>query len=91
MKKGCNAPVPPGGIIAMPPPLADGKVTFDDGKPSTIDQEGQDIAAFLQWASDPHMEERKQLGESVMVFLVIFAGLLWASYRRIWRGVDHHS
>ncbi|HEY3799036.1 MAG TPA: cytochrome c1 [Caulobacteraceae bacterium] len=84
-----KGPPPVGGIIAMPPPLADGKVTFDDGTKSTIDQEAQDVAAFLQWASDPKMEERKQLGLSVMIYLLIFTGLLYASYRRIWRDVGH--
>jgi ubiquinol-cytochrome c reductase cytochrome c1 subunit len=82
-------PYMPGGIIAMPPPLTAGKVTFDDGKPSTLDQEAQDIAAFLTWASDPHMEQRKQLGLAVMAYLIIFSGLLYASYRRIWRKVEH--
>jgi ubiquinol-cytochrome c reductase cytochrome c1 subunit len=78
-----------GGIIAMPPPLVAGRVTFDDGKPSTLDQEAQDIAAFLTWASDPHMEQRKQMGLAVMVYLLVFAGLLYASYRRVWRNVAH--
>ena len=35
------------------------------------------------------MEERKQMGLAVMIFLVLFSGLLYASYRRIWRGVGH--
>src|SRR5262249_43221533 len=54
--------VPHGGFIAMPPPLADGKVTFDDGKPSTVDQQAKDVAAFLTWAAEPKMEERKSFG-----------------------------
>lgn len=82
-------PYMPGGIISMPPPLAAGKVTFDDGTPSTVDQQAKDVAAFLQWASDPKMEERKQLGLAVMIFLVIFTGLLYGSYRTIWRDVQH--
>ena len=88
LKPKCND-VPVGGIIAMPPPLADGKVTFDDGKPSTIDQEAQDVAAFLQWASDPKLEERKQLGLAVMIYLGVFSGVLYVSYRHIWRNVSH--
>ena len=47
------------------------------------------IAAFLTWASDPHMEQRKQMGLAVMVYLLVFAGLLYASYRRVWRNVAH--
>ncbi|MET0273002.1 MAG: cytochrome c1 [Phenylobacterium sp.] len=80
---------PPGGFILMPPQLADGKVTFDDGKPSTVAQQGKDVVAFLSWASEPKMEERKQFGLGAMIYLLIFSGLLWFSYRRIWRNVAH--
>jgi ubiquinol-cytochrome c reductase cytochrome c1 subunit len=31
------------------------------------------------------MEERKKTGLEVMAFLVLFAGLLFLSYRRVWR------
>jgi len=88
LKPGCTG-APVGGIIAMPPPLTAGKVTFDDGTPSTVDQEAKDVAAFLQWAADPKMEERKHMGLAVMIFLVLFTGLLYGSYRRIWRDVPH--
>ena len=89
LKKGCNAEAPVGGIIAMTPPLTANKVTFDDGTPATLDQEAKDVAAFLTWASDPKMDERKQTGLAVMVYLALFSGLLYLSYRRIWRGVAH--
>lgn len=81
--------VPPGGFISMPPPLTDCKVTFDDGTPCKTDQEARDVSAFLQWASDPKMDQRKQLGLAVMVYLILFSGLLYASYRAIWRDVAH--
>jgi ubiquinol-cytochrome c reductase cytochrome c1 subunit len=81
--------IPEGGFIAMPPPLADGKVTFDDGKPSTVAEEASDVVAFLAWAADPKMEERKAFGLGAMIYLLIFSGLLYASYRRIWRHVAH--
>ncbi len=79
----------PGGAIGMPPPLTDGKVTFDDGTASTIKQEAKDVAVFLAWASDPKAEERKAFGFGAMIYLLIFSGLLYASYRRIWRNVAH--
>jgi ubiquinol-cytochrome c reductase cytochrome c1 subunit len=82
-----NAPV--GGFIAMPPPLTADRVTYDDGTKATIDQEAKDVSAFLQWASDPKMEERKVTGLGVMIFLLLFSGLLYASYREIWRKVGH--
>jgi ubiquinol-cytochrome c reductase cytochrome c1 subunit len=81
--------VPVGGFIAMPPPLIDDRVTFDDGTKATLNQEAWDVAAFLKWASDPKQDERKQLGVEVLIFLLIFTGLLYASYRTIWRNVGH--
>jgi ubiquinol-cytochrome c reductase cytochrome c1 subunit len=47
------------------------------------------VAAFLMWAAEPKMEERKQFGLGAMIYLAIFTGLLYASYRRIWRDVAH--
>jgi len=81
--------VPPGGFIGMPPPLAPNKVTFDDGTPSTVDNEARDVAAFLAWAAEPKQENRKTFGFGAMIYLLIFTGLLYASYRRIWRNVSH--
>jgi ubiquinol-cytochrome c reductase cytochrome c1 subunit len=82
-------PVPIGGFIAMPLQLTPNRVTFDDGTAATPDQEAKDVVAFLAWASEPHQSERKQMGFAVMIYLVIFTGLLYASYRRIWRKVAH--
>lgn len=81
--------VPEGGFIAMPNPLSDGQVTYDDGSPQTVDQYARDVAAFIAWASDPHATERKRTGMGVLAFLFIFAGLTYASYRRIWKGIAH--
>jgi ubiquinol-cytochrome c reductase cytochrome c1 subunit len=87
--KGPATAVPIGGFIAMPPPLADGKVTFDDGTKSTVDQQAKDVVAFLAWASEPKATERKQFGLAAMIYLLIFSGLLYVSYRRIWKNVAH--
>jgi ubiquinol-cytochrome c reductase cytochrome c1 subunit len=80
---------PVGGFIAMPPPLTDDRVTFDDGVKATTPQEARDVAAFLQWAADPKMQERKETGLGVMIFLLLFSGLLYGSYRQIWQKVGH--
>lgn len=79
----------PGHLIGMPPPLRDGAVTYDDNVKATTDQEAKDVAAFLAWAAEPHQDERKQMGFSVLIYLVIFAGLLFASYKRVWRNIAH--
>jgi ubiquinol-cytochrome c reductase cytochrome c1 subunit len=80
---------PEGGAISMPPPLADNKVTFDDGTPSTLSNEARDVAAFLAWTAEPKQEERKAFGLGAMIYLLIFSGLLWFSYKRVWRNVAH--
>jgi ubiquinol-cytochrome c reductase cytochrome c1 subunit len=75
--------------LAMAPPLSDGQVTYDDGSPETVDQYARDVAAFLMWAAEPHLETRKQTGFSVMAFMVLFTGLVYLTKRRIWAGVAH--
>lgn len=84
-----KGPVPKGGVIAMPPPLAADQVTFDDGTPSTLHNEAVAVASFLTWASDPHATERKQTGVAVLIFLALFGLVTYLSYRRIWKNVGH--
>ncbi|PXA85457.1 cytochrome c1 [Caulobacter sp. D4A] len=86
---GSHEHVPPGGFIAMAPPLKAGLVTFDDGTPSTIDQQAKDVSAFLMWAAEPKLEERKQTGFAVLIYLILFAGLLYAAYRQVWKNESH--
>jgi ubiquinol-cytochrome c reductase cytochrome c1 subunit len=42
------------------------------------------------WAAEPKLEERKRMGFRVIVFLIVFAGLLYFVKRKIWAGVDGH-
>ena len=86
---GAKDKVPVGGLISMPPPLREDAVTYDDGTKATVDQEAKDVAAFLAWAAEPHQEDRKKTGFAVLIYLAIFAGLLYASYRRVWRNIAH--
>jgi ubiquinol-cytochrome c reductase cytochrome c1 subunit len=81
--------VPQGGFIGMPLQLTADRVTYDDGVKATPDQEAQDVVAFLAWAAEPHQEERKKMGFAVMIFLLLFAGITYASYKTIWRNVEH--
>ncbi|ATQ41778.1 cytochrome c1 [Caulobacter mirabilis] len=87
--KGDKKHVPAGGFIAMAPPLKDGLVSYDDGVKSTVKQQAEDVAAFIMWASEPKMEDRKQMGLAVIIFLLLFSGLLYASYRQVWRNESH--
>ena len=87
--KGDPNAVPEGGVIGMPPPLKDGLVTFDDGTKSTIDQEATDVAAFLMWAAEPKLNERHQMGAAVIIYLLLLSGLLWFSYKTVWKNESH--
>jgi len=86
---GSKATVPQGGIIGMPFQLTPGRVTFDDGTKSTTEQQAKDVATFLAWTAEPKQEERKEAGLAVMIYLILFSGILYLSYRRIWRDVAH--
>ena len=80
---------PKGGFIGMPLQLTPDRVTFDDGVKATADQEARDVVAFLAWAAEPHADERKKTGFAVLIFLFLFAGVVYASYRQLWKDIDH--
>lgn len=80
----------PGHRIAMPPPLAEGAVPYSNPEtPQTVEQYAEDVTHFLQWAADPHMEERKRLGIVVLGFLIALTALLYLSYKQVWRNESH--
>ncbi|HEY8189940.1 MAG TPA: cytochrome c1, partial [Micavibrio sp.] len=76
-----------GNIIAMPQPIHAGQVTYSDGANQDVDQYARDVAQFLTWASEPHMEERKRTGVKVFLFLLVFAGVMYAAKRKLWSNV----
>jgi len=69
--------------LAMAPPLSEGVVTYDDGSPETVDQYAKDVSAFMMWAAEPHMEERKSMGFMVMIFLLIFTALIYLTKKSV--------
>ena len=75
----------------MPKPLSDGQVEYTDGTPTTVDQYGRDVAAFLMWAAEPTLDARKRLGFQVMIFLIVFTGLLYFTKKKVWHDVLHRS
>lgn len=79
----------PGNQIKMPPPLADGQVTYADGTKATVEQMSHDVATFLTYMANPEMEQRKRLGVKVVLFLVFMTGLTYAVKRKIWANVEH--
>jgi cytochrome c1 len=79
-----NAAFPAPHFTAMPNPLTDGLVKYDDGTPGTVDNYARDVTSFLAWAGDPSLDSRKRLGLLVMVYLLITAVLLYFAKRRVW-------
>lgn len=77
----------PGHTLSMAPPLMDGQVTYADGRSASLNEAARDVTQFLAWASEPHMEQRKQTGLKVVLFLLVFAGIMYAAKRKVWADV----
>jgi ubiquinol-cytochrome c reductase cytochrome b/c1 subunit len=80
----------PGHALAMPPPLTDNRVEYTDGTPMTVEQYAKDVSAFLMWAAEPHLEARKRIGMQVFIFLIVLAGLLYFTKKKVWHQVELH-
>jgi ubiquinol-cytochrome c reductase cytochrome c1 subunit len=87
----------PGNKIAMANPLLaviddNGKANdpgfYTDGTPVTREQVARDLSAFLMWAAEPKLEERKHTGAKVMLWLTILAMLLYFSKKKIWSRLE---
>jgi cytochrome c1 len=75
--------------IAMPQPLSDEAVEYTDGTPNDLRQLARDVTTFLVWAAEPKLEARKRAGFQVMIYLVLLAGLLYFTTKKLWTGVEH--
>ncbi|WP_137152836.1 cytochrome c1 [Devosia sp. FKR38] len=83
-----------GHAIGMAPPLQDGQISYEvaEGEaavPLTVDQYSKDVAAYMMWMAEPGLVSRKQTGFGVLLFLVLFAGLMYGTKRKIWAGIEH--
>ena len=77
----------PGNQIAMPSPLSDGVIDYDDGTDTNIQQLSEDVTTFLKWAAEPEMEVRKNLGIKVILFFIILGFVVFLAKNRLWREV----
>ena len=76
-----------GHLIAMPDMLSASPVEYADGSPETLEQKAWDVANFLAWTAEPSLDERKRMGVKVMLFLIVFTGLMYAVKRKVWSDV----
>ncbi len=74
-----------GEAIAMGQPLYGDDVEYDDGTEATIEQQSKDVSAFMMWAAEPYLVERKALGFKVIIFLLIFSVLLYLTKKSVFR------
>lgn len=72
-----------GNALAMGQPLYGDDVEYDDGTEPTLDQHAKDVTAFLTWAAEPYLIERKQMGFKVIIFLLILSLLLYLSKKQV--------
>jgi len=79
----------PGHLIGMPPILQDGSVTYSDNTATSQAQLAHDVATFLTWTAEPHLEARKQTGVKVILFLLVFTGMMYAVKRKVWADAHH--
>lgn len=81
-----------GGVIAMPPPLSDGMLEYEDGTPATVSQMSKDVVNFLRWTAEPEYDERRLLywkcvsTSGIITFLAMHMAqkqYSWKIYQRV--------
>ncbi|MGG7565283.1 cytochrome c1 [Rhodovulum sp. DZ06] len=77
----------PGGWISMTPPLSDDLIEYADGTPATAEQMAEDVSAFLMWAAEPKMHDRKAAGIRNFLYIALLAVLLYLTNKKLWASV----
>jgi len=87
----------PGSWIAMPPPLSDGRVEYvmhgegeghgAEAPEATVEQMAEDVSAFLMWAAEPQMVDRKKSGFQYFIVLLTLTVLLYFTNKALWAKV----
>ena len=74
----------PGGWIAMAQPLWGDDVEYMDGTEASLEQEAEDVAAFLMWAAEPKLNVRKETGFRAVLLLMLLSVLLYFTNKKLW-------
>ncbi len=77
--------------IKMPDVLGYSATTDDPAARQQIEEQAQQIALFLEWAADPHADERKTLGVFVILYLIVLSILLKLIKKRVWARLDREQ
>ena len=77
-----------GNNIKMSQPLSDGLVEYSDGTVASEEQMAKDVATFLMWAAEPHLEARHKMGFKAILYLIILTILVYFSMKKIWSRIE---
>ncbi|MEM6623768.1 MAG: cytochrome c1 [Pseudomonadota bacterium] len=91
----------PGSWISMSQPLYGEDVEYamhggegDEGPvapEATIEQQAEDVAAFLMWAAEPKMTDRKEAGFRNLLMILFLAVLLYYTNKKLWAPIKHRE
>lgn len=59
--------------------------------PATMKQMAEDVSAFLMWAAEPTMIERKSAGFRNLLMIIILAVLLYFTNKRLWAPIKRKT
>ncbi|MEM7058885.1 MAG: cytochrome c1 [Pseudomonadota bacterium] len=92
-----------GGKISMAPPLEDDLLEYEvhgeaedeahsySPPPATADQMAKDVSAFLTWAAEPQMVERKEAGFRNLVMIILLSVLLYYTNKKLWAPIKRKA
>ena len=72
--------------VKMPDILGAGAAN-DPAAQHELQTKAAEVAAFLNWAADPHANERHHIGYYAVCYLIVLTGLLYLLKRRICRRI----
>ncbi len=75
----------PGNSTAMSDPLA--WLDHDESETAGLEQQANDVTAFLAFIADPHQNERRTMGKYVLGFLILLTIVLFLLKKEVWKDV----
>jgi len=73
--------------IAMPDPLS--WLDHEASETAELEQQAQDVSAFLAFIADPHQNQRRAIGCWVIGFLLLLVVVLGLLKKEVWKDVKH--
>ena len=55
-----------------------------DGTEASLEQQSEDVAAFLMWAAEPKLNVRKETGFRAVLLLMLLSVLLYFTNKKLW-------